>query len=59
MDLVLKAYARLVADERGAQAIEYAIILGLMTIALVAALTNLGTETDAAMQRAADGFPDA
>ena len=34
---------RLVADESGATAIEYGLIAGLVAVAIIAALTALGT----------------
>lgn len=53
----LKTLARLVSDKRGATAIEYGLILGLMLVAIVAALTSAGNETGAAMQQVADLYP--
>ncbi len=52
-----KTLTRLFKDERGATAIEYGLILGLMTIAIVAALTSVGSETGAAMNQVAGYFP--
>jgi Flp pilus assembly pilin Flp len=56
MNAIRYVFARLYAQEDGAAAIEYAIILGMMVIALVAALTSLGAATDGALNDAADGI---
>ncbi|KCZ57127.1 MULTISPECIES: Flp family type IVb pilin [Hyphomonas] len=45
-------------DERGATAIEYGLILALIFVAIVGGVTVLGDNTGAAMQNAADQFPD-
>ncbi len=55
--MLLKLFSRYAADKRGATAIEYGLILALMVIGLVAALTSVGVETNAAFERANDGFP--
>jgi pilus assembly protein Flp/PilA len=36
---------RFVADERGATAIEYGLIASLVCVAIIAAVTSLGTNT--------------
>lgn len=59
MDFLQGLSARFHANERGAAAIEYAIILGLMVIAIVAALTSMGGATGDALQLTADQYPDA
>ncbi|HEY0113255.1 MAG TPA: Flp family type IVb pilin [Allosphingosinicella sp.] len=38
---------KLVGDERGATAVEYALILSLIVLALIGGLTALGTSRDA------------
>jgi pilus assembly protein Flp/PilA len=57
MNQTPRLFSRFLADEQGATAIEYGLILGLMVIALVAALTGTGTETNQAFQKAADSYP--
>ena len=42
---------RFACDERGATAIEYAIILGLMTIAIIAAIGSVGDATQSAFEK--------
>ena len=44
-------------EEGGATAIEYGLIMALMVIGLVAAMSSVGTETNASFQRAADSYP--
>lgn len=48
---------RFLADESGATAIEYALILGMMVIGIVAAVSSVGTATNSAFVAANDGFP--
>lgn len=48
---------RFLADETGATAIEYGLILGLMVVGIVAALTSVGTASNEAFIAANDGFP--
>lgn len=57
MDFLLQVYARFAADEGGSSAIEYAIILGLMVIGIVAALSGIGTATNDVFTDANAGFP--
>lgn len=45
------------ADERGATAIEYGLIAGLIAVAIVGGLTVLGTSTGDSLQNTADQFP--
>ncbi len=47
---------RFFADESGATAIEYGLILGLMVVGIVAALTSVGSATNEAFLAANDGF---
>ena len=42
MSLLVSKLTKLFDDESGATAIEYGLIMGLMTLALVAGLSNLG-----------------
>ena len=49
---------RFLWDERGATAIEYAIIASLIFLAIVAAIAPVGTELDSIFTKAADGFPE-
>lgn len=42
MDAIRRILRRLLASERGATAIEYALIVALIAIAMVGALSNLG-----------------
>nr|WP_321360680.1 Flp family type IVb pilin [uncultured Hyphomonas sp.] len=45
-------------DENGATAIEYALIAGIICLAIVGGVTAVGTSSNAAFTEAADGFPD-
>ncbi len=42
MKLLLARFAGMLRDERGATAIEYALIAGLVSIAIVTAVTQIG-----------------
>lgn len=48
-----KHFAR---DESGATAIEYAIILGLMTIGIIAAISSVGDATRASYDTVTDAW---
>ena len=41
---MIKSFKKFVANESGATAIEYALIASLIAIAIIAALTTLGTK---------------
>ncbi len=42
MKSIQKFFYRFIADERGLAAVEYAVVAGLITVALVTAFTDLG-----------------
>ncbi len=50
----LRDFAR---NERGATAIEYAIIAGTISIAIVLAVTGIGTTLNTIFTSVKDGFP--
>ncbi|MEC3767570.1 MULTISPECIES: Flp family type IVb pilin [Cupriavidus] len=43
--------ARFIKDERGATAIEYGLIVGLVALAITVGAGKLGTELDASFER--------
>ncbi len=47
---------RFLRDERGATAIEYALLASLIAMAIFAAVIPIGTELSATFNEAADGF---
>jgi pilus assembly protein Flp/PilA len=47
-------FARFVKDESGATAIEYGLIAALISVGIIIAATNLGTELSSIFQRIAD-----
>ena len=47
---------RFIQDERGATAIEYGMILALMTLAIIAAITSVGEATTATFEAAGEGW---
>jgi pilus assembly protein Flp/PilA len=49
---------RFVSDERGATAIEYAIIASLIFMVIIAAIVPIGTELSGVFTEASDGFPE-
>jgi pilus assembly protein Flp/PilA len=50
----LRVFAR---DERAATAIEYALIAGMISIAIVAAARSIGTSLNATFESVKSGFP--
>ena len=50
---------RFCGNERGATAVEYGLLLGLMVLALIGGLTAVGTATSGNFNAAVEGFPDA
>lgn len=53
---IMRLGARLVKDESGATAIEYAIIAGTLSIAIVAAVTSVGTSVNTLFTSVQAGF---
>ncbi|HTO40004.1 MAG TPA: Flp family type IVb pilin [Rhizomicrobium sp.] len=49
----LRAFAR---DQRGATAIEYALLAGLITVATIMAMTTIGTTISGTFDEVAAGF---
>jgi pilus assembly protein Flp/PilA len=49
-------FERMIKDERGATAIEYALIAGFLSIAIVVAVTNLGTTLNTTFTNVATGL---
>jgi pilus assembly protein Flp/PilA len=47
---------RLTADERGATAVEYALMAAFIAAVIVTVVTTLGTEVQAMFQKAADAL---
>lgn len=52
-----KQLHRFVRDESGATAIEYALIAGCISIAIVAAVTSIGTTLNNTFTSVKNGFP--
>ena len=46
----MRILSRLIRDNRGATAIEYALIASLISVAAIAGFQNLGTRVDAKFQ---------
>lgn len=44
------------ADEKGASLVEYTLLIGLITIAVVALIVSVGTDINALWQRLANVF---
>lgn len=44
------------SNQRGATVVEYCLIAGIIVFAIVAALTELGTELEEPFNQAAEGF---
>ncbi len=56
MDPIAPHLSKFVADERGATAIEYCLIAGLMSIVIAAGATQIGQSVLAFFQTAAAGL---
>ena len=41
---MLGLFTRMVADEQGGEVLEYALIVGLIVVAAIAAITSVGTK---------------
>ncbi len=50
---MLSIFRRLVKNEQGATAIEYTLIAGLISIAAIVAMGNIGTKVSATMSNVA------
>lgn len=48
-----KKFSRLIQEDRGATAVEYALIVGLIAVAIIVAVTLLGTNISALFNHAA------
>jgi len=48
MEIIMKTianlFAKLVTDEQGGEVLEYALIVGLIVVAAIAAITSVGTK---------------
>jgi pilus assembly protein Flp/PilA len=52
----MKSLVRFIKDESGATAIEYSLIAGLIGIAIITAVTSVGTEVSNSFDSVAAGF---
>ncbi len=59
MKHILRCIARMKRDQTGATAIEYGLIMALMTLALVGALSTTGASTQDQWEGVADQVKDA
>ena len=59
MKAAREQFARFLADECGATAIEYGLIAGLVVLAIVSGVTSVGAATSNSFNAVADGFPEA
>ena len=51
MTALFEKFKQFARDESGAAAIEYAIILGVMTLAIIAAISSVGDATRATFEK--------
>ncbi|HAE27049.1 MULTISPECIES: Flp family type IVb pilin [Hyphomonas] len=58
MRVARELFQTFLGDENGATAIEYALIAGMICLAIVGGATAVGTTTNDSFTKAADGFPD-
>lgn len=57
MKAAREKFARFLAHEGGATAVEYAMIAGIIVVAIVGGVTAIGTSTNATFTNVSDGFP--
>ena len=57
--LVAVAQDRLKNEEKGATAVEYGLMVGLIAVVIIAAVTLLGTELEGLFTDVTDTLPDA
>lgn len=50
-------FMHFLGHEEGATAVEYALIAGLICLAIVGGVTAVGTSTSTSLNKAAAGFP--
>ena len=58
MRVARELFQTFLGDENGATAIEYALIAGMICLAIVGGATAVGTTTNDSFTKDADGFPD-
>jgi Flp pilus assembly pilin Flp len=56
MKTIKSLLAKLVADERGGEVLEYALIAGLIVVAAIAVITSVGGKVVAKWQAVDDGL---
>ena len=54
--MFIKPVKKMKSDESGASAVEYGLIMGLMTILLITALTTVGSKTSDHFNEVESGF---
>ena len=54
----MQLFARFLKDESGATAIEYGLIAALIAVAIIGAVTTIGTGSAQAFQTVSDGIAD-
>ena len=54
--MVTKLLCKVAADQRGASAVEYGLLIGLMTVLLIAAVSATGVETGNHFNNVRNGF---
>jgi pilus assembly protein Flp/PilA len=57
VSLVAFAQDRLKKDEKGATAVEYGLMVGLIAVAIIAAVTMLGDQLEALFEDVSDALP--
>lgn len=57
MKAAREKFARFLADEGGATAVEYAMIAGIIVVAIVGGVTAIGTSTSETFNDVSGGFP--
>lgn len=57
--MIRRLTTKIQSAQSGASSIEYALLIGLMALAIVGAATAVGGATSDGMNAAAAGFPDA
>jgi pilus assembly protein Flp/PilA len=54
----VRIIVKFLRDQSGVTAIEYAVLGGMLAVAIIVGATAVGTKLDGAFQAAADSFPE-
>ncbi|WP_300391753.1 Flp family type IVb pilin [Henriciella sp.] len=56
--MIKRLYKNFIASQVGATAVEYALLIGLLVLAIVGGVTQVGATTNTNFEAAANAYPD-